>query len=456
MKIERKSKTIRREKKQRKSRLVKRVKSKANLKHYTATEIENLIEVKAEKTIKTNNDHNSDLSGNTFINKLKSSKSFAAKITATAALLVSVVVVSANITPIINYAFQDQNSALYPILKKYADDLRDTSNRLMVVTRRLNMLSILSEENELTNTTRINSLVLQINEMWFTTKKYLNFIGIETVAHTDLEREIEANSKVNDKGLIRETASKETIPENEITLTNVLKLDSIIQDLSIQINSVNNEINFLEDNAYASIKATHVYSHLLERSRNENGNYYATRAAQSYNSDLIVNNTPIVISPKKKVIFSRKITIEKTAPPIIKVERQKKQVVSPIEVATTKQIKVVKKVIIKQPAKLNKNQSKKIVVAKIKRNKIVGAFTVKEKSSAKSRKDKSNKLSNEQNITEKKNVIEEYGIPFDSPTFLDNVITDYAINFNEYEDPEESDGNAQEIIIIEEDDYSGG
>jgi len=491
MKNERKSKATRREKKQRKSRLSKRAKKKAKIKYRVNIDNEEIIDIasKSDIVVESKNEIDKLITNrfvNDFFNKLKSNKSFLTKMVLASSLFIAIIVVSLNISPILKYALQDQESALYPILKKYADDLRTISSRLTVVTRRLNMLSLVSEENELTNTSRINSLVLQINEMWFTTKKYLNFIGIETIAHTELEKEIDANSKINDKGLIRETKAEEIIPKDEITLSKVLKLDSIIQDLNFQIDSVNNEITFLEDNVYSSIKASHIYSHLLERSRNANGNYYADSSIKSENSSIKVKSKQN-IATSKNVSISNNIDANTKSPSNIKttpknkqIEESKNIINQPVKIAQKKQkINKIEESKIDEPKmtqqalaqqeleKLDKleqeqEQPAEVAVEKVKMpiKKIVGEFTIKDSPVSKTRKDQKNNLTQTKNRVSKNsntknnlsgdNVNDEDS--FENTSLLDDVNLDYISNYNEDNDTEVSGTKS----VDEDTDYTGG
>ncbi|MFV1982971.1 MAG: hypothetical protein ACC657_05460 [Thiohalomonadales bacterium] len=477
MKNERKSKATRREKKQRKSRLSKRAKKKAKIKYRVNIDDEEIIDIASKSDFVVENKNERDQlitigSFNEFFNKVKSNKSFLTKMVLASSLFIAIIVVSLNISPILKYALQDQDSALYPILKKYADDLRTISSRLTVVTRRLNMLSLVSEENELTNTTRINSLVLQINEMWFTTKKYLNFIGIETIAHTELEKEIDANSKINEKGLIRETKAEEIIPKDEITLSKVLKLDSIIQDLNFQIDSVNNEITFLEDNVYSSIKASHIYSHLLERSRNANGNYYADSSIKSENSNIKIKNKQN-IATSKNVSTSNNIDEKTISPSNIKTTPKNKQIEvsktiinQPVKVAKKKQKitkieepKMTQQALAQQELeKLDKQEQEQeqepaeVAVAKVKIpiKKIVGEFTIKDSPVSKTRKDQTNNLTQTKNNLSGDSVKDEES--FENTSLLDDVDLDYISNYNEDNDTEVSGTKS----VDEDTDYTGG
>ena len=412
MKIERKIRSTRRDKKQRKNHLEKRTQKKSNNKYHSKISAKEEIEKHSDNNYVIENEIGDDIKYN-FFNKLSSLVT--KKMLIAASLSIAVIIISLNITPILKYAVQDKDSAIYPILKKYADDLRSISSRLTVVTRRLNMLSLISEENELPNTTRINKLVLQINDMWFTTKKYLNFIGIETIARTELEKEIDANSKINEKGLIRETKTEEIIPKDEITLMNVMKLDSIIQDLNIGIDSINSEISFLEDSAFAAIKTSHIYSQLLERSRNANGNYYANSSLKTNDNNFKVNNRQPVVTTKK-ISISNDVAVKTKKSSITKtIDKNKQHIASkPIKTQPVKTVKTVKTV----------KQSQKSVAKKIRTpiKKIVGAFTIKEKPA------KKNKIK----IKEVVKVDE----PFVSPSLLNDLEMNYVTNYNDYDDPE--------------------
>jgi hypothetical protein len=465
MKIERKVKNMRRDKKLRKNRLTKRTKRKQSFKYYNQSDEQEANQTSAENSFPNNSDHEESNSSSLFnkaiTNKLTNILSL--KMLVAASLAIIVIVVSLNITPIIKYALQDQNSAIYPILKKYADELRGISNKLTVVTRRLNMLSLVSEENELMNTTRINNLVLQINEMWFTTKKYLNFIGIETIARTELEKEIDANSKINDKGLIRETKAEEIFPKEELTLTNVLKLDSIVQNLNTQIDNINNEITFLEDNVYASIKASHIYSHLLERSRNANGNYYASSAPQPNNVKIeITKRLPVnksLLSSESVVIRSvpvtqiKKLTVAKKVIPQKQVIALAKPVITNNVVPT--KTKSAKKITNKKQAKIkrNKKKSQKIVVAKVRVRepikKIVGTFTIKD---TKISKNNTGPKTNNKKLKEKS--VKE---AFENTFLLDDNILGFVTTFDDYGNVEEEIEKVNGVTPPEEeDDYTGG
>jgi len=448
MKIERKRKSTRRGKNLRNSSLQKRTKIKANIKYNSNNDTLDISEISNNNNTTIENALEG-LPKNGFLDNaifnLKSNKSFITKLAIISTFCIAIIVISLNITPILKYALQDQDSAIYPMLKKYSDELRRISNQLTVVTRRLNMLSLISEENELNNVNRINSLVLQINEMWFITKKYLNFIGIETIAHTELEKEIDANSKINDKGLIRKTKTEEIIPENEITLSKILKLDAIIQKLNSEIESVNNEITFLEDNVYASIKASHIYSRLLERSRNANGNYYANSTTQinNYKPDnrQVIATTKQILISNNVAINSKKTPITPLLPVTI-INKPKKQITKPI------------KIIVSKPKQVKQKKIQKIITVKVKTpiKKIVGAFKIKAKPTNLNKKSplKKDKISN----TNKK--IKIVNAPFESPTLLDDVIMDFVTNYNDYGDTDDEKSVDPKNAIEEEDDYTGG
>jgi len=491
MKIEKKRKSSRRQKKQRHSSLEKRATAKSKVKSYGKNEPtiddknlaadvfheENSNSVAADSSL-------SATLANSFFTNVRSAKMLSPKLVLTALICFAIVIVSFNINPILKSVFTDQNSAVYPVLKKYADELRGISSRLTVVTRRLNMLSLVSEENELNNINRINSLVLQINDMWFTTKKYLNFIGIETIAHTELEREIDANSKVNEKGLLRETKVEQSFPEDQITLTSVLKLDSIIQDLDIQIDNINNEITYLEDNVYAAIKASHIYSHLLERSRNANGNYYASSSVSTNRptDKYRVNNQPLV-TPTKKIAINNQLSLAPTK--ISKIEslvKTKENIIiskSQNATRTTNTISstpvITSNNTIKQDTIANKTTvtpKKDIVLVNVEREKIVGAFTLKNNTKNKSRKDKTNKLTKKKKtepkiviakikkikkpVASKTKIIKVEEQPFENPFLDDDIILDFVTNYDDYGDLEEDNSRSRNSNPIEEDDYTGG
>ncbi|MFV1982444.1 MAG: hypothetical protein ACC657_02800 [Thiohalomonadales bacterium] len=465
MKIERKVKNARRDKRQRKSRMTKRTKQKQSFKYYSQSDEE--TQPSHDNKSFTNEQHDKENLEST-ISKITSNfrlnNLFSIKILLAASLAIAVLVVSLNISPILKYALQDQNSTIYPILKKYADELRGISTRLMVVTRRINMLSILSEENELRNVNRINNLVLQINEMWFTTKKYLNFIGIETIAHTELEKEIDANSKVNEQGLIRETKTEEIFPNEEITLTNVLKLDSIVQSLNTEIDNINNEITFLEDNVFASIKASHVYSRLLERSRNANGNYYADSTLPQGTEKIKILNKPPVIQqamvPQKSIATPNVIATKKINEPLkIKTSEPKKPVIALVNKPAVTTSSVAPVIINKKAPKSKKvKQTKPIAVAKVKKkqpiNKIVGAFTVKDTKIKKNRKSQNNKLTNSDNTEVTTDTTEE---AYENTFLLDDTILGFITTYDDYgnvEDEKAKDKNSPQPE--EDDDYTGG
>jgi len=444
MKNERKAKTARREKKQRKIRLPKRAKKKAKIKYRVNINNEEIIDIASKSDIAVES------------KKVKSYKSFLIKMVLASSLFIAITVVSLNISPILKYALQDQNSTLYPILKKYVDDLRTISSRLTVVTRRLNMLSLVSEENELTNTTQINSLVLQINEMWFTTKKYLNFIGIETIARTDLEKEIDANSKINEQGLIRETKAEEIIPKDEITLSKVLKVNSIIQDLNFQIDSVNNEITFLEDNVYSSIKASNIYSHLLERSRNANGNYYSESSIKSEKSNIKVKSKQN-IATSKNVSISNNIDVKTKSPANIKTTPKSKQNEVSKNIANKKQKfnkieepKMTQQALAQQELEIldkleQEQQPAEAGVAKVKIpiEKITGEFTVKDSPTSKIKDQTKNNTSGDSAKDEES---------FENTSLLDDDNLDYISNYDEDNNAEVSPTKS----VDEDTDYTGG